>query len=190
MGTIDLVGKDAPLWTCSVDGFEGQIFPVGPGTYYETHYILCQGTALIPAQHTITINPLFNSPNSVFWLDFIQFIPLTSDETQLDKQVLQIQDKDSSIVYDGQWNHDAVGVASQASEVGSSCQLTFNGMNCFPGSTPSLIELILFFACFRYLYRCVWNQYSRLANTKRCNLLSRWQSTNRLYFDSYERDER
>jgi hypothetical protein len=137
IGTIDLVGKDAPLWTCSVDGFQAQISPVGPGTYYETHNVLCQGAALIPAQHTITIHPLFNSSNSIFWLDFIQFIPLTSDETQLDKQVLQIQDKDSSVVYDGQWNHDAVGVASQASEVGSSCQLTFNGMIRLLCSAPS-----------------------------------------------------
>jgi hypothetical protein len=151
---MDLTGKDAPLWSCTIDGDAIPSFPLPfSSTVHRNQYRICAGDNLSASKHTLSIKPSFNSSNSIFWFDYITYTPLHSDE--LDAATLRILNDDSDFEFGGSWDSlqssgfDG-GAVRQTNTTGSRCKLTFNGK----GYSPFCDKLFIAFT--RYLCGIIW----------------------------------
>jgi hypothetical protein len=109
-------------------------FPISGSATSTNSYVLCEGFDLSSANHTLQVVPSFASSNSVFWLDQIQYAPISSEN--LVDVVLQIQSNNTDVAYRGNWN-DYLGFAQSTGAVGSSCSLKFNGEHIYDTECPS-----------------------------------------------------
>jgi hypothetical protein len=129
MGSFDTVGKDPSFWQCLMDGVPFQSSP-GPGPDTRANnQALCESYSLPAGSHTLTITPIFNSINSIFWFDSILYEPLPSDS--LDNAVLRINSNNPEIFYGGNWVDAVYGTDARANQTlspGSFCRYVFNGM--------------------------------------------------------------
>jgi hypothetical protein len=138
-GSLNTMGLEPPQWSCSVDGkLLASSPPVGPNQR-TNHWVLCEVSPLPPAQHTLTIKPSFNSTGSIFWLDYILYTPLPSE--QLKSTTVQVENDDEDISYTGPWEQSD-GIVTQTSTPEAKCNFVFNGNIPFLRSCFSLISLL------------------------------------------------